>query len=78
MLYVWNDENSYRFLENILNDRLKEHSPILSKFEIRDNKFPMIYVEFFNINDLNFCINILNHPIKTEEWGYMICRILKL
>lgn len=84
-IYVWNEINTNNFLENYLNKRLGMHAPIHSRFEmnykvkfdINDRKIPMIYVEFYNFDDLNYCFNILKHPMKTEEWGYMICRLLE-
>jgi len=89
MLYNWDEYNSNRFMETVLDPLLGSHAPITSKFEMRknimnyfddscDKKFPLIYVEFFNFDDLLHCINILNHPIKTSEWGYMICKMTKM
>jgi len=83
--YVWNEDNSARFVENILNWRLKEHAPIESRFEMKnklyyyrgDRKFPMIYVEFSSLNALRHCTNMLNNPIKTQEWGYIMCTVLE-
>jgi hypothetical protein len=84
-LYVWNETNSARFVENILDFRLKEHAPVESRFEMKpklyyyrgDRKFPMIYVEFASLNALRHCTNMLNNPIKTQEWGYIMCQVLE-
>ena len=66
-LYVWNETNTNCFLENVLNKRLGMHAPIHSKFEMN----------YKMKSDVNDCFNILKYPIKTDKWGYMICRLLE-
>ena len=82
-LYVWNETNASRFVENVLEWRLKDHAPVEHRFEMKkkiyyymgDRKFPMIYVEFASLNALRHCTNMLNNPIKTQEWGHIMCSV---
>jgi len=82
-LYIWNETNSARFVESILEWRLGDHAPVESRFEMKpkiyyyrgDRKFPMLYLEFSSLNALRHCTNMLNNPIKTQEWGYIMCQV---
>jgi len=86
MLHIWTESESERFVEDILNWRLKEHAPVESRFEMKkklnyyrgERKFPMIYLEFSSLNALRHCKNMLNNPIKTQEWGYIMCQVLEV
>jgi hypothetical protein len=88
--YIWNETNSANFVQNILERGLCEPAPIESRFEMKSRnycyngghrneyKFPTLCLKFSSLNTLTRCENMLNNPIKTQEWGYIFCRMSRI
>jgi DNA polymerase elongation subunit (family B) len=38
-------------------------------------RFPMIRLCFNNEDDMRRCANLLRYPLKTDDWGYLQCRV---
>ena len=81
--HTWTSTEADRLVENNLNFRLGNHAPVNNTFEMRkkiyyyrgERLFPMICLEFNSLNALRHCTNMLNKPLKTSEWGYIMCQV---
>lgn len=80
--YEWS-KGAISLFMRMLSDRLGDNAPIRHTFRklrktyyYRGNRlFPMIQVCFNNLAAMRKCSNILEHPIKTDDWGFIKCNV---
>ena len=81
-VYQWRPAAVDAFM-NLLSQRLGNDAPIRYVFRqakktyyYRGNRnFPMVQVSFNNLKAMQHCSNLLNDPIKTDDWGFIKCSV---
>ena len=81
-VYQWRQAGVDAFM-NLLSQRLGNDAPIRYVFRqakktyyYRGNRnFPMIQISFNNLKAMQHCSNLLNDPIKTDDWGFIKCNV---
>jgi DNA polymerase elongation subunit (family B) len=80
-VYTWKRHDVDTFMEllnKILGDDKCRYTFVMRKktYYYRGNrKFPMINVCFDNLSAMQKCSNILNKPLKTDNWGFIQCNV---
>lgn len=80
--YRWNNAAVSIFM-SMLSERLGDDAPLRYFFKMskklyyyRGNRtFPIIQLSFGNLKAMQHCTNLLNNPIKTDDWGFIKCNV---
>ena len=80
--HIWNKSGADRFMEHLSNV-LGEDAPCSYQFKFAEKtyyyragrKFPMVLMSFNNLKAMRHCTNILQNPLKTQDWGMIHCRV---
>lgn len=80
--YQWNSAKVRTFM-NMLGARLGDDAPIRHVFKMAKKtywyrgarRFPMVMCCFTSLEAMRHCANLLENPLKTEDWGFIKCNV---
>ena len=81
-VYTWRKGSVDNFMA-MLSQRLGDDAPTRYMFKEckktyyykGNRRFPMIQLSFNNLRSMQRCSNLLQNPLKTDEWGFIKCNI---
>ena len=80
--YLWNKTAADRFMDH-LGRILGDDGPYSYQFKMAEKtyyyrngrRFPMVLMSFNSLKAMRHCSNILENPLKTNDWGMIHCRV---
>lgn len=80
--YQWRPAAVANFM-SMLSQRLGDDAPIRYTFKMskktyyyRGNRlFPMLQLSFNSLKAMQHCTNLLENPLKTDDWGFIKCNV---
>ena len=80
--YVWTKAGADRFMHHLASI-LGDDAPYNYQFKMSEKtyyyrngrKFPMMLMSFNSLKAMRHCVNILENPLKTSDWGMIHCRV---
>jgi DNA polymerase elongation subunit (family B) len=80
--YTWRPAAIRSFMK-MLSDRLGDDAPSRYTFKMAkktywyrgNRRFPMLQLSFDNLAAMRHCANLLENPLKTDDWGFIKCNV---